>query len=108
MSDPDLLLLDEPTAGINRVLRRALVARLRAVNEAGTALVVVEHDMGFVTELCGRVYVLDKGEVVTCCAPSELVSDPRVVEAYLGTRKPPPSAARALPGAGPRPKKVAS
>ena len=60
------------------------------------------------TELCGRVYVLDKGEVVTCCAPSELVTNRRVVEAYLGTRKPPPSAARVLPGDEPRPREVAS
>ena len=89
MSEPDVLLLDEPTAGVHRTLRRALVGRLRAVHEAGTALVIVEHDMGFVTELCERVYVLDKGRVVTSCLPSELVDDPRVVEAYLGTRRRP-------------------
>src|SRR5215211_2601563 len=99
MREPDLLLLDEPTAGVNRSLRRALVARLRAVNEAGTALVIVEHDMGFVTELCRRVYVLDKGEVLTSCQPSELVSNPRVVEAYLGTRKHRPRKVPALPAA---------
>jgi branched-chain amino acid transport system ATP-binding protein len=96
MSDPDLLLLDEPTAGVNRTLQRALVERLRSVNESGTALTIVEHDMGFVSELCRRVYVLDKGEVVTCCEPAELVSNPRVVEAYLGTR-------RHRRGAGPAP-----
>jgi ABC-type branched-subunit amino acid transport system ATPase component len=109
MSDPDLLLLDEPTAGVNRSLRRALVDRLRAVNEAGTALVIVEHDMGFVGELCARVYVLDKGEVLTCCGPSELVTNPRVVEAYLGSH---PERGTAVPGArGPerdRGKKVTS
>jgi ABC-type branched-subunit amino acid transport system ATPase component len=100
MSKPDLLLLDEPTAGVNRSLRRVLVGRLRAVNEAGTALVIVEHDMGFVAELCARVYVLDKGEVLTCCPPSELVTNPRVVEAYLGSRK---DHHPAIPGApGPR------
>jgi branched-chain amino acid transport system ATP-binding protein len=99
MSDPDLLLLDEPTAGVNRSLRRVLVGRLRAVNGAGTALVIVEHDMGFVGELCSRVYVLDKGVVLTCCPPSELVSNPRVVEAYLGSRK-----ERGVPGdAAPKP-----
>lgn len=86
MGDPRALLLDEPTAGINPSLRRTLVDRLRAVHEDGTALVIVEHDMGFVAELCGRVYVLDKGRVVTCCAPTELVSNPQVVEAYLGSR----------------------
>jgi ABC-type branched-subunit amino acid transport system ATPase component len=87
MSDPDVLLLDEPTAGVHRTLRRALVERLRAVHQAGTALVIVEHDMGFVTELCERVYVLDKGRPVTTCRPSELVDHPQVVEAYLGTRR---------------------
>jgi ABC-type branched-subunit amino acid transport system ATPase component len=101
MSDPDLLLLDEPTAGVNRTLRRVLVARLRAVNDAGTALVIVEHDMGFVGELCARVYVLDKGEVLTSCEPSELVSNPRVVEAYLGSRK---QRGTVIPGA-PRPER---
>jgi branched-chain amino acid transport system ATP-binding protein len=97
MSDPDLLLLDEPTAGVNRSLRRVLVARLRAVNEAGTALVIIEHDMGFVGELCSRVYVLDKGEVLTCCPPSGLATNPRVVEAYLGSRKRRPRPAPGVP-----------
>jgi branched-chain amino acid transport system ATP-binding protein len=108
MSDPHLLLLDEPTAGVNRSLRRALVARLRAVNEAGTALMIVEHDMGFVTELCGRVYVLDKGEVLISCEPSELVTNPRVVEAYLGTRKHRPGKVAALPAAEREPRNVPS
>jgi ABC-type branched-subunit amino acid transport system ATPase component len=84
MGDPRVLLLDEPTAGINPTLRRTLVERLRAVHRGGTALVIVEHDMGFVTDLCERAYVLDNGRVVTCRAPSELAGDPRVVEAYLG------------------------
>jgi branched-chain amino acid transport system ATP-binding protein len=89
MGDPRVLLLDEPTAGVHPRLRRTVVERLRAVHAAGTALVIVEHDMGFVGELCQRVYVLDRGSVVTCCAPSELAADPRVVEAYLGRKRRP-------------------
>jgi len=85
MGEPRMLLLDEPTAGVNPTLRRVLVERLRRVHESGTALVIVEHDMGFVAELCERCYVLDKGSVITCCPPSELASDARVVEAYLGS-----------------------
>jgi branched-chain amino acid transport system ATP-binding protein len=108
MSGPDLLLLDEPTAGVNRSLRRTLVARLRAVNEAGTALMIVEHDMGFVGELCTRVYVLDKGEVLTCCQPSELVTNPRVVEAYLGSRKQRRRGMPGVPGSERDPGKVTS
>ena len=84
MSDPPLLLLDEPTAGVNAVLRQSLLTRLLALRDRGTTLVVVEHDMAFVGELCGRTVVLDKGEVVADCAPSELAANPRVVEAYLG------------------------
>ncbi len=98
MGEPRVLLLDEPTAGVHPRLRKTLVARLRAVNEAGTALVIVEHDMRFVSDLCARVYVLDKGSVVTCCTPAELTGNQRVVEAYLGTKAPPAGMARA--GAG--------
>ena len=108
MRRPGLLLLDEPTAGVNRSLRHALVSRLRAVNDAGTALVIVEHDMGFVSELCGRVYVLDKGKVLTSCEPSELVNDPRVVEAYLGTRKQRPRMVPTLPRTERQPRNVPS
>jgi branched-chain amino acid transport system ATP-binding protein len=84
MSDPPLLLLDEPTAGVNAVLRRSLLTRLLALRDRGTTLVVVEHDMAFVGELCDRAVVLDKGAVVADCAPGELAANPRVVEAYLG------------------------
>lgn len=85
MTEPRMLLLDEPTAGVHSSLRNVLTDRLRKVRDAGTALVIVEHDMGFVRQLCERAYVLDKGSVITSCAPSELASDPRVVEAYLGS-----------------------
>ncbi|MEZ5076326.1 MAG: ABC transporter ATP-binding protein [Solirubrobacterales bacterium] len=86
MGSPRMLLLDEPTAGVNPTLRGVLAERLRQVHAAGTALVIVEHDMGFVADLCERCYVLDKGTVITSCAPSKLASDQRVVEAYLGTK----------------------
>jgi ABC-type branched-subunit amino acid transport system ATPase component len=89
MRQPRVLLLDEPTAGVHPRLRRTVVERLRAVHASGTALVIVEHDMGFVRDLCQRVYVLDKGSVVTSCAPSELAGDPRVVQAYLGSGRRP-------------------
>jgi ABC-type branched-subunit amino acid transport system ATPase component len=86
MTQPRMLLLDEPTAGVHPNLRHVLIDRLFAVRDAGTALVIVEHDMGFVRRLCERAYVLDKGSIVTSCAPAELAKDPRVVEAYLGSR----------------------
>lgn len=85
MTDPQVLLLDEPTAGVNPTLRVTIAERLKDVNAAGTTLLVIEHDMGFIGRLCERVYVLDKGGVIASCRPDELKDNPRVVEAYLGT-----------------------
>jgi branched-chain amino acid transport system ATP-binding protein len=85
MERPRLLVLDEPTAGVNRILRRVLAERLRALGRAGTGILVVEHDMRFVQSVCELVYVLDRGRTITRCTPVELASNPRVVEAYLGS-----------------------
>lgn len=84
MNEPAALLLDEPTAGVNPTLRRSLIESLRRIRDNGTALLIVEHDMGFITALCDRVFVLDKGTDVVCCRPEELKDHPEVVEAYLG------------------------
>jgi len=84
MTDPQVLLLDEPTAGVNPTLRVTIADRLKDINAAGTTLLVIEHDMGFIGRLCERVYVLDKGSVIASCRPAELKDNPRVVEAYLG------------------------
>lgn len=84
MDRPSFLLLDEPTAGVNPTLRQSLVDRLLEIRDPKTSLLIVEHDMGFVGRLCDRVYVLDKGEVIASCLPSQLMDNPRVVEAYLG------------------------
>jgi len=85
MTRPRILLLDEPTAGVNPTLRRELVDQLHLIRELGTTLMIIEHDMQFVADLCDRVYVLDKGEIIADTVPSRLRDNPRVVEAYLGT-----------------------
>ncbi|MFJ4286888.1 ABC transporter ATP-binding protein [Paenarthrobacter nicotinovorans] len=85
MTRPGILLLDEPTAGVNPTLRRKLVDQLLAIRGLGTALIIIEHDMQFIADLCDRVYVLDKGSVIAETTPQQLRDDPRVVEAYLGT-----------------------
>lgn len=95
MTEPRILLLDEPTAGVHPNLRNTLVERLRSVRSNGTSLVIVEHDMAFVQQLCERAYVLDKGQVIAECAPADLVKDPKVVEAYLGSGRGSPSVQRA-------------
>jgi ABC-type branched-subunit amino acid transport system ATPase component len=84
MTEPEVLLLDEPTAGVAPPLRRTLVDRLQEINARGTTILVIEHDMHFIGSLCSLVHVLDKGEVIASCAPSELKDHARVVEAYLG------------------------
>ena len=84
MSDPRLLMLDEPTAGVHPNLRNDIVQSLRKLNEQGMTLVIVEHDMHFIREVCTRCIVLDRGRIVASCHPDELASNEHVVQAYLG------------------------
>lgn len=84
MGDPKILLLDEPTAGVNPSLRLEIAEHLRDLQAEGVTLLIVEHDMRFIADTCDRVYVLDRGKVITNCAPSELADHPEVLEAYLG------------------------
>ena len=85
MGDPRLLMLDEPTAGVHPNLRRDIVAALQRLNAKGMTLVIVEHDMHFIREVCTRCIVLDRGRIVASCRPDELASNEHVVQAYLGS-----------------------
>lgn len=88
MADPRILMLDEPTAGVHPNLRRDIVRVLQGLNADGMTLVVVEHDMQFIRELCHRCVVLDRGRIVADCHPGELASHPDVLDAYLGRSRP--------------------
>ena len=82
---PRVLLLDEPAAGLDETARAAMARRLRALADAGMALVLVDHDMTLVLGVCDRVTVLDFGRVIAAGVPAEVRVHPAVIEAYLGT-----------------------
>jgi ABC-type branched-subunit amino acid transport system ATPase component len=84
MSRPRLLLLDEPVAGMNENESAAVAGIVRRLPARGTTVLVIEHDMPFVMNLCDRITVLDHGVVIAEGSPEEIQRDARVEEVYLG------------------------
>ena len=84
MTDPELILLDEPAAGVNRTLLNDLLDAVRALRDQGKTVLLVEHDMKVVMGLCETVFVLDHGEKLAEGAPGVIQADERVIEAYFG------------------------
>jgi ABC-type branched-subunit amino acid transport system ATPase component len=84
MSSPKLVLLDEPTAGVNPVLIETMEQHIRQRQEAGVTFLIVEHDMTFVMRLCDPVIVLDAGRPIFTGPPEQAQADAAVLDAYLG------------------------
>jgi ABC-type branched-subunit amino acid transport system ATPase component len=84
VADPGIVLLDEPTGGVNPSLINHIADRIRELNARGTTFLIVEHNMDFVMGLCGHITVLDYGTVVATGPPGVVRTDPRVLDAYLG------------------------
>ena len=84
-SNPLVLLLDEPAAGMNRIETDALMQLLAILCERGLAVLLIEHDMKLVMRASAAVYVMDHGELLTWGKPADVIADERVIEAYLGS-----------------------
>jgi ABC-type branched-subunit amino acid transport system ATPase component len=81
---PEVVVLDEPAAGLDSRESRELVPRLRAVVDAGVSMLLIDHDMGLIFEACDEVYVMKLGRVMAHGAPDEIRHDRAVIAAYLG------------------------
>ncbi len=84
LTDPDMLLLDEPFAGVNPSLEKRLLTHVHELREEGYTFLLVEHDMDLIMNNCERVIVMHQGQILTEGTPGEIQADEQVIEAYLG------------------------
>ena len=81
---PAMVMLDEPFAGVNRVMAQKLVDLIRKFQAAGTTFFLIDHEMKIVMEICDWIYVMDFGQVIAQGKPDTIRNDPRVLDAYFG------------------------
>lgn len=86
MTDPDVILLDEPAAGVNPTLLQSLLDRIHQLQEEGKTILIVEHDMNIVMNHCEKIFVMDYGEKIAEGPPDEIKDNEQVIEAYFGRK----------------------
>jgi len=84
MSDPKMILLDEPAAGVNPTLLEEIIDRIRDIHSQGVTFLIIEHNMELVMRLCSSILVMAEGDILMRGAPEEIRSDPRLIDAFLG------------------------
>ena len=87
MSKPELILLDEPTCGVEIEMRQEMMHYIKELNKQGHTIIVIEHNMDVVMNLCERIAVLDSGEKIAEGTPEEIQNNQKVIDAYFGAEE---------------------
>ena len=85
MADPELVMLDEPMAGVNPALKQSLLGHVKSLRDEGRTVLFVEHDMDMVRDISDWVIVMAQGQVIAEGPPDSVMGDQRVIDAYLGS-----------------------